>query len=154
MHIIFHKLHIIRESKFSITLLQLLSNICGHYCYKESAAYEDWRHWRIPHLLEVLEEFPSVRPSPALLAAQLTPLQPRFYSISSSPIVQSGQIHITVAVVSYRTQGGHGEIAYPVIVFYCRHQVTCSIHSLYSINSHRFKAYRHSPFILGCGSFQ
>lgn len=72
---------------------------------KESAAYEDWRHWRIPHLLEVLEEFPSVHPSPALLAAQLTPLQPRFYSISSSPIVQSGQIHITVAVVSYRTQG-------------------------------------------------
>jgi nitric-oxide synthase len=86
---------------------------------KESAAYEDWRHWRIPHLLEVLEEFPSVHPSPAVLAAQLTPLQPRFYSISSSPIVQSGQIHITVAVVSYRTQGECGEITYPISVFYC-----------------------------------
>jgi nitric-oxide synthase len=84
------------DKKSTLLLLLLL---------KESAAYEDWRHWRNPHLLEVLEEFPSVRPSPALLAAQLTPLQPRFYSISSSPIVQNGQIHITVAVVSYRTQG-------------------------------------------------
>ncbi|XP_023704470.1 nitric oxide synthase, salivary gland isoform X3 [Cryptotermes secundus] len=86
----------------------------------ESAAYEDWRHWRIPHLLEVLEEFPSVHPSPALLAAQLTPLQPRFYSISSSPIVQSGQIHITVAVVSYRTQDGEGPVHYGVCSNYLR----------------------------------
>jgi nitric-oxide synthase len=95
---------------------------------KESAAYEDWRHWRIPHLLEVLEEFPSVRPSPALLAAQLTPLQPRFYSISSSPIVQSGQIHITVAVVSYRTQGERGKIASPITILYRMRQVTSSIY--------------------------
>jgi nitric-oxide synthase len=86
----------------------------------ESAAYEDWRHWRIPHLLEVLEEFPSVRPSAALLAAQLTPLQPRFYSISSSPIVQSGQIHITVAVVSYRTQDGEGPVHFGVCSNYLR----------------------------------
>ncbi|CAG2057145.1 unnamed protein product [Timema podura] len=70
-----------------------------------ATAFEDWRHWRFPHLLEVLEEFPSVRPSAALLAAQLSPLQPRFYSISSSPMVHPGQIHITVAVVTYRTQG-------------------------------------------------
>ncbi|KAJ9597797.1 hypothetical protein L9F63_011405 [Diploptera punctata] len=86
----------------------------------ESAAYEDWRHWRIPHLLEVLEEFPSVHPMPALLAAQLTPLQPRFYSISSSPIVQCGQIHITVAVVSYRTQDGEGPVHYGVCSNYLR----------------------------------
>ncbi|KDR21429.1 nitric oxide synthase, salivary gland isoform X2 [Zootermopsis nevadensis] len=86
----------------------------------ESAAYEDWRHWRIPHLLEVLDEFPSVRPSPALLAAQLTPLQPRFYSISSSPIVHSGEIHITVAVVSYRTQDGEGPVHYGVCSNYLR----------------------------------
>ncbi|KAJ4437856.1 hypothetical protein ANN_13795 [Periplaneta americana] len=86
----------------------------------ESAAYEDWRHWRIPHLLEVLEEFPSVRPSAALLAAQLTPLQPRFYSISSSPVVQTGEIHITVAVVSYRTQDGEGPVHFGVCSNYLR----------------------------------
>lgn len=74
-------------------------------CLQEPAAYEDWRHWRFPHLLEVLEEFPSVKPLPAVLVAQLTPLQPRFYSISSSPIVSPKQIHLTVAVVIYRTQG-------------------------------------------------
>ncbi|XP_049776657.1 nitric oxide synthase, salivary gland [Schistocerca cancellata] len=80
----------------------------------EPAAYEDWRHWRFPHLLEVLEEFPSVRPSAALLVAQLTPLQPRFYSISSSPSVYQKQIHITVAVVVYRTQDGDGPLHYGV----------------------------------------
>nr|CAD7595373.1 unnamed protein product [Timema genevievae] len=88
--------------------------------FQEPAAFEDWRHWRFPHLLEVLEEFPSVRPSAALLAAQLSPLQPRFYSISSSPMVHPGQIHITVAVVTYRTQDGEGPIHYGVCSNYLR----------------------------------
>ncbi|KAJ8872955.1 hypothetical protein PR048_026571 [Dryococelus australis] len=80
----------------------------------EPASYEDWRHWHMPHLLEVLEQFPSVRPSAALLATQLSPLQPRFYSISSSPKVHPGQIHLTVAVVIYNTQGGKGPKHYGV----------------------------------------
>ncbi|XP_063238129.1 nitric oxide synthase, salivary gland [Bacillus rossius redtenbacheri] len=80
----------------------------------EPAAYEDWRHWHSPHLLEVLQQFPSVRPSAALLAAQLAPLQPRIYSISSSPLAHPGQVHLTVAVVVYRTQGGKGPKHYGV----------------------------------------
>ncbi|XP_046680462.1 LOW QUALITY PROTEIN: nitric oxide synthase, salivary gland-like [Homalodisca vitripennis] len=80
----------------------------------EPTAYEDWRHWRFPHLLEVLEEFPSVRPLPALLLAHLTPLQPRFYSISSSPALCPNQVHLTVGVVSYRTQDGEGPVHYGV----------------------------------------
>lgn len=72
---------------------------------QDSAAYEDWRYWKYPNLLEVLEEFPSVRVLPALLIAQLTPLQPRFYSISSAPSLYANQIHLTVAVVQYCTQG-------------------------------------------------
>lgn len=87
-------------------LLNLLAN--------EPAAYEDWRHWRFPHLLEVLEEFPSVRPLPGLLLAHLNPLQPRFYSISSAKLVYHNQIHLTVAVVSYRTQDGEGPVHYGV----------------------------------------
>ncbi|XP_075220584.1 nitric oxide synthase isoform X1 [Lycorma delicatula] len=87
-------------------LLTMLAN--------ESSAYEDWRHWRFPHLLEVLEEFPSVRPLPALLLAHLNLLQPRFYSISSAPLVYPDQVHLTVAVVSYRTQDGEGPIHYGV----------------------------------------
>lgn len=72
---------------------------------QDPGAYEDWRHWRYPHLLEVLQQFPSCQPDVALLASQLSPLQPRFYSISSSPRAHPGAIHITVAVVSYKAQG-------------------------------------------------
>lgn len=72
---------------------------------KDPAVYEDWRHWKFPNLVEVLDEFPSVRPFAPLLLLHLTPLQPRFYSISSSPDVHQGQIHLTVAVVQYKTQG-------------------------------------------------
>ncbi|XP_063930433.1 nitric oxide synthase, salivary gland isoform X2 [Zophobas morio] len=80
----------------------------------DSAAYEDWRHWRYPNLLEVLEEFPSVTPYAPLLIAQLSILQPRFYSISSAPSLYPTQIHLTVAVVVYRTQDGEGPIHYGV----------------------------------------
>ncbi|KAJ8968172.1 hypothetical protein NQ314_002429, partial [Rhamnusium bicolor] len=80
----------------------------------DSAAYEDWRHWRFPNLLEVLEEFPSVTPYAPLLVAQLSILQPRFYSISSSPSLHPNEVHLTVAVVVYRTEDGEGPIHYGV----------------------------------------
>ncbi|GLV41924.1 Nitric oxide synthase [Carabus blaptoides fortunei] len=80
----------------------------------DSSAYEDWRHWRYPHLLEVLEEFPSVQPYAPLLFTQLNILQPKFYSISSSPSVYNNQLHLTVAVVVYKTQDGDGPIHYGV----------------------------------------
>ncbi|XP_015839062.1 nitric oxide synthase, salivary gland isoform X3 [Tribolium castaneum] len=80
----------------------------------DSAAYEDWRHWRYPNLLEVLEEFPSVSPLAPLLIAQLSILQPRFYSISSSPALHPHEVHLTVAVVVYRTQDGEGPVHYGV----------------------------------------
>lgn len=86
----------------------------------DPAAYEDWRHWRFPNLMEVLNEFPSVKPFAPLLLLHLTPLQPRFYSISSSPDVHQGQIHLTVAVVQYKTQGGSGPIHYGVCSNYLR----------------------------------
>lgn len=81
---------------------------------QESSAYEDWRHWRLPHLLEVLEEFPSCKPPASLLIANLVPLQPRFYSISSCPTKCQDQIHLTVAVVKYRADDGEGAEHYGV----------------------------------------
>lgn len=72
---------------------------------QDPAAYEDWRHYHFPTLSDVLSQFPSANPSASLLAAILSPLQPRFYSISSSPIAHPKRIHLTVAVVTYRTQG-------------------------------------------------
>ncbi|CAH1105275.1 unnamed protein product [Psylliodes chrysocephalus] len=80
----------------------------------DSAAYEDWRHWRFPHLLDVLEEFPSVTPCAPLLVGQLSILQPRFYSISSSPILHPKEVHLTVAVVVYKTKDGEGDTHYGV----------------------------------------
>ncbi|XP_066586894.1 nitric oxide synthase, salivary gland [Prorops nasuta] len=94
-----------------------------HVLATDSAAYEDWRHWKFPNLLEVLQEFPSVKPFAPLLIHYLTPLQPRFYSISSSPEVHKGQIHLTVAVVQYKTQGGAGSLHYGVCSNYL-HQIS------------------------------
>ncbi|NP_001161704.1 nitric oxide synthase [Nasonia vitripennis] len=80
----------------------------------DSVAYEDWKHWKFPNLLEVLDEFQSVQPFAPVLLLHLTPLQPRFYSISSSPLTHRNQIHLTVAVVQYRTQGEKGQLHYGV----------------------------------------
>lgn len=80
----------------------------------DSAAYEDWRHWNLPNLLEIFQEFPSIKPPAALLVAQLTPLQPRFYSISSSSLLHPHKVHLTVAVVTYKTKGGKGLLHYGV----------------------------------------
>lgn len=68
--------------------------------------YEEWKWGRNPNIVEVLEEFPSIQMPATLLLTQLSLLQPRYYSISSSPDMYPDEVHLTVAVVSYRTQGG------------------------------------------------
>ncbi|KAG8182789.1 hypothetical protein JTE90_018662 [Oedothorax gibbosus] len=70
----------------------------------DAVRYEDWKSQLYPNLLEVLSYFPSVVPTPAFLLTHLNPLQPRFYSISSAPDFHPGHIHLTVAVVVYKTQ--------------------------------------------------
>lgn len=77
---------------------------------KDSRAYEDWKYDMNPNLLEVLDQFPSLKVPPSLLMTQLPLLQQRFYSISSSPQECVGEIHATIAVVQYRTQNGAGPI--------------------------------------------
>lgn len=96
--------------------IQSFSSIsfCFQTIFQESSAYEDWRHWRLPHLLEVLEEFPSCKPPASLFIANLMPMQPRFYSISSCPNKCRDQIHLTVAVVKYRAEDGEGAEHYGV----------------------------------------
>lgn len=71
--------------------------------------YEEWKWFRCPTLLEVLEQFPSVALPAPLLLTQLPLLQPRYYSVSSAPSAHPGEIHLTVAVLAYRTQGEAGE---------------------------------------------
>lgn len=58
-----------------------------------------------PDLLDLLRAFPSSRPPVQLLVGALRPLQPRLYSIASSPKAHPGEIHLTVAVVRYERNG-------------------------------------------------
>ncbi|XP_045491293.1 nitric oxide synthase-like protein [Colias croceus] len=103
-------------------LLQYLAKTCSDETQRKQltilatdpSAYEDWRHFYFPTLSEVLDQFPSAKPSASLLAALLSPLQPRFYSISSSPLAHPKRLHLTVAVVTYRTQDGEGPVHYGV----------------------------------------
>ncbi|MES2273411.1 MAG: sulfite reductase [Chlamydiota bacterium] len=55
-------------------------------------------------LLDLLKLYP-VPISPSELAKSLMPLMPRFYSIASSPKIYPNEIHLTVAHVSYESNG-------------------------------------------------
>uniref|UniRef100_A0A8C4S096 Nitric oxide synthase n=1 Tax=Erpetoichthys calabaricus TaxID=27687 RepID=A0A8C4S096_ERPCA len=81
---------------------------------KDAETYKDWKDFRSPTLLEVLDEFPSLEITTPFILSQLPPLKPRFYSISSSQDLNPQEIHLTVAVVSYNTQDGQGPVHYGV----------------------------------------
>lgn len=55
-------------------------------------------------LIDVLREFPAALTSQSLIA-MLRPLQPRLYSIASSPKFHSSDIHLTVSAVRYERSG-------------------------------------------------
>ncbi len=57
-------------------------------------------------VLDLLTHFPSARPPKVGdLIAALSPIQPRLYSISSSPQAHPEEIHLTVSVVHYARAG-------------------------------------------------
>ena len=66
---------------------------------EHKAQLNDWLWGR--QLLDLLEAFP-VALSQAELLGLLKPLQPRLYSISSSPKVTPDEVHLTVSTVRYR----------------------------------------------------
>jgi sulfite reductase (NADPH) flavoprotein alpha-component len=55
--------------------------------------------------VDLLEEFPSARLQPQELVDHMRKLMPRLYSIASSPKVHPQEIHLTVAVTRYETNG-------------------------------------------------
>jgi sulfite reductase (NADPH) flavoprotein alpha-component len=56
------------------------------------------------HVIDVLVAAPT-KPSPAALVGVLRKIQPRLYSISSSPKAHAGQVHLTVGAVRYEKDG-------------------------------------------------
>ncbi|RUS72053.1 hypothetical protein EGW08_020182 [Elysia chlorotica] len=65
--------------------------------------YQDWVHKAHRNILAVLEDIPSLKPPPDHIVELLPRLQPRFYSISSSPKVHPKSIHVTAVLVDYTT---------------------------------------------------
>ncbi|MBI1390795.1 MAG: sulfite reductase subunit alpha [bacterium] len=56
-------------------------------------------------ILEVLNEIPNLNVTPHEFALSLKPLQPRLYSIASSPNAHPDEVHLTVGVVQYDSHG-------------------------------------------------
>lgn len=56
-------------------------------------------------VLAALEKFPDVRPDAEAFVEALEPLQPRLYSISSSPKAKPNHVSLTVDAVRYRIGG-------------------------------------------------
>ncbi|KRZ77412.1 NADPH--cytochrome P450 reductase [Trichinella papuae] len=68
--------------------------------------YSEWVIHDHRTLLDILTELPSCRPPLDLVLELLPRLQPRFYSISSSPKVDPSLVSITVIVLKYTTPIG------------------------------------------------
>lgn len=56
-------------------------------------------------VLGALQKFAGLRPDPEALIEVLEPLQPRLYSISSSPKTNPGRVSLTVDMVRYEVDG-------------------------------------------------
>ena len=58
-------------------------------------------------VLAALEALGPIHPDPEAFLECLEPLQPRLYSISSSPLATPGEVHLTVDAVRYDIGGAH-----------------------------------------------
>ncbi len=72
----------------------------------EPARKADLDRWLFGRdVVDLLKACPGARFAPVEFAALLRKLQPRLYSISSSPKAHPGEVHLTVAAVRYEAHG-------------------------------------------------
>jgi len=67
-----------------------------------SAKFKEYLYGR--DIVDLFQDFPS-KVTSAELSKLLRPIQPRSYSISSSPLACPGELHLTVSVVNYEQSG-------------------------------------------------
>ena len=85
----------------------------------KSAELEKFLHGR--EVIHLLLAHPTARFAAPEFVALLPKLQPRLYSISSSPKAHPGEVHLTVAVVRYE---GHGRCCHGVCSTFLADRVT------------------------------
>jgi sulfite reductase (NADPH) flavoprotein alpha-component len=87
------------------TLFELISYLCGGSLREKARALSRGEDpdgdTATLDVLGALQKFPNVRPHPEAFVDALEPLQPRLYSISSSPKVNPGKLSLTVDAVRY-----------------------------------------------------
>lgn len=96
---------IVTASSLSVGLVPWVAHTALAF---QPSEYNKWKFTNSPTFLEVLEEFPSLQVSATFLLSQLPILKPRYYSISSSRDHTPTEVHLTVAVLTYRTRGEPG----------------------------------------------
>ncbi len=94
-------------TKISTSLLRFYAERTGDPELQKVAAPdangEASRFLRGREVIDLLLAFPQVKPNPQEFVKLLKPLQPRLYSIASSPKAHPDQVHLTVGVVRYHS---------------------------------------------------
>ena len=67
--------------------------------------YKLWVASHHPNIADILSAYPSLKVPAWFLMKSLPLLKPRYYSISSSPKLHPNEIHLTLSVIKYWTQG-------------------------------------------------